>query len=407
MRLHLSITPYALLLAGLGLLPASVLAVSDDFIALLDNIVERQPEQQILQGIEAQHNANRRYANSLIAGDIELVLHHENDRLTGNEEATNWQLGVEFPIWLASQKSSQKQLSQGYSQELGARQHYLKWRASDLLRRLVWRYHSAQIEVDAALSALQKGRQLAQKVKLKVATGESARLDLLLAQKAVLKLQNQLVQKQSQLAIAQHQYSQWTQTTRLPSHFNERPQPPQPLAQHPEIARLMSTLQIAQAQTRQLASFKQESPRLFLGAQSDSSMGSENASLIVELSVPLGINPAFSPKLAQQKRTVLEQQALLGQAKIKLEQDIFKARQRLASSKQAINFSRHQYELSQQALTMSEQAYQLGESNIQNLLLVQQQTAQAKLDYQLAQARSGQAIAQLNQVSGHILGEHQ
>jgi hypothetical protein len=39
--------------------------------------------------------------------------------------------------------------------------------------------------------------------------------------------------------------------------------------------------------------------------------------------------------------------------------------------------------------------------------LVQQQTAEAKLNYNLVQARSAQAIANLNQISGHILGAQQ
>ncbi len=111
--------------------------------------------------------------------------------------------------------------------------------------------------------------------------------------------------------------------------------------------------------------------------------------------------------MAEQKRNVYEQQAVLDTAKIQLEQQIFQAQQNLASAKQSILFSKKQYKISQQALTMSETAYQLGETNIQNLLLVQQDTAEAKLNYELAQARSGRAIADLNQISGHILGAEQ
>lgn len=396
-----------LIIVGLWLNPAISYAVSADFVKLLDNIIQMQPEQQITKGLQELHSTNQSFSNSWTAGDVDLIVHHENDTLTGDEDYQNWQVGVEFPVWLPSQKNAQKLVASSYGQEVSAQQIFLRWLASDTLRKLAWSYQSARVEVAAARSALEKSRSLEQKVKLKVDAGESPELDLLLARKVVLKQQHQLVLKQSAMSIAQNQFRKWTQVSQLPEDIQERPKALLPLEQHPKIVRLMSTLQISQAQLQKMKSFKQESPRLFFGAQNDKDKNTENTSLMFEVSIPLGVNPGYSPKLAEEKRNVYEKQAVLDKAKIQLEQDVFKARQILASSKQGIHFSKHQYELSKKALKMSEQAYQLGETNIQNLLLVQQQTAEAKLNYQLAQALSGQATANLNQISGHILGAKQ
>ncbi len=398
---------FALLGISLALQPAGVFAVSAEFTQLLDNIIELQPEQQITQGIRAQHSSNQALSESWISGDVDFIIHHENDALTDNENFKNWQAGVEFPLWLPGQKNAQQQVAASYGQELTAQQIYLRWLASNNLRNLVWDFQNAKIELDAARSALQKTRDLQHKVAQKVKAGESPRLDLLLANKAVLKHQNQRVQKQSAFTIAQNQFYVWTQTRQLPDKFQERPLSPLPVEQHPQIIRLNSTLQITQAKLQKTKSFKQGSPRLFLGAQNDSDRNNENTSLMLELSIPLGVNPTYSPRVAEVKRSVYEKQALVDKAKIQLEQAVFRAQQTLASAKQSINFSKKQYDISRQALLMSEQAYQLGETNIQNLLLVQQQTEEAKLNYKLAQARSGQAVANLNQVSGHILGAQQ
>ena len=398
---------FALSIMLLWLTPAATFAVSIDFVKLLDNITEQQPEQQVTKGIQELHSANQSLSNSWISGDVDLIVHHENDTLTDDADYKNWQVGVEFPLWLPSQKQAQKQIAASYGQELSAQQSYLRWLASDSLRKLVWSHQTAKIELEAARSALQKSRSLQHKVQQKVRAGESPKIDLLLADKAVLKQQNQLVQKQSVFTIAQNQFQKWTQTSIPPQNIQERTLPPVPLEQHPEIVKLMATLQLSQAELQKTKSFKKESPRLFLGAQSNKDKNVENNSLMFEVSIPLGVNPAYSPKLAAEKRKVYEKQALLDKAKIQLEQAIFKAQQALASAKQSIHFSKQQYDLSQQALTMSETAYQLGETNIQNLLLVQQQTAEAKLNYKLVQARSGQAIANLNQISGHILGAQQ
>ncbi len=389
------------------LLPAAAYAAPAELVALLDKIIENQPEQQITQGLQEMHSTNQQYSDSWIAGDMDLVVHHENDTLTDDDDYKNWQVGVEFPLWLSSQKQAQKSITRSYGEQLSAHQLYLRWLASEQLRKLVWNYRTAEIEVDAARSALQKSQSLLNKVILKVKAGESPRIDQLLAHKAVLKQQNNLVQKRSTLTIAQNNFKRWTRTQNLPQNILEQPLSPLPLDQHPKIIQLASALQISRAMMEKTQAGKRDNPKVFLGAQNDKDKSNENNSLILEVSIPLGVNLGFSPRLAEKKRNVYEQQAVLDKAKIQLEQDIFQAQQWLTSAQQSIHLTKEQYAISVKALSMSEQAYQLGETNIQNLLLVQQQTAEAKREYRLAEARSSQAVANLNQVTGHILGAQQ
>ena len=407
MKLKHSYNLFSLCFISYGLISSFVHAADISYVKLLDNVIQHQPEQQIAKGIQEVHSANQLLSKSWISGDVDLIIRHENDAITDDDGYKDWEVGVEFPIWLPGQKNAQKQVTASYGQELSAQRSYLRWLASNSLRKLVWNHQTAKIEVEAARSALQKSQSLQHKVQQKVKAGESPKIDLLLADKAVLEQKNQLVQKQSALTIAQNQFEQWTQTSHLPQNIKERTLSPVPMEQHPEIVKLMSTLQISQAVFQKTKSFKRESPRLYLGAKNDRDRNAENTALMFEITIPLGVNPGYSSILAEEKRNIYEHQALVDKAKMQLEQAIFRARQNLASAKQSIHFSKQQYDLSQQALKMSETAYQLGETNIQNLLLVQQQTAEAKLNYKLVQARSGQAIANLNQISGHILGAQQ
>ena len=405
--LKIRIYPFFLCCMLALLLPVATYAAPAELYALLDKIIEHQPEQQINQGLQEMHSSNQQYSDSWIAGDVNLVVHHENDTLTDNNDYKNWQVGVEFPVWLSSQKQAQKAITRSYGEQYSAHQLYLRWLASEQLRKLVWNYRTAEIEVDAARSALQKSQSLLNKVKMKVKAGESPKIDQLLAQKAVLKQQNNLVQKRSALTIAQNHFKRWTQTKNLPQNILEQPLSPLPLDQHPKIIQLASALQTSRAMMEKTKAGKRDNPKVFLGAQNDKDRTSENNSLILEVSIPLGVNPGFSPRLAEKKRNVYEQQAVLDKARIQLEQAIFQAQQQLASAQQSIHLAKEQYDISVKALSMSEHAYQLGETNIQNILLVQQQTAEAKREYRLAEARSGQAIANLNQITGHILGAQQ
>lgn len=404
MKFSYSLNKMSPFLFLLYLFPAVAFANAIEYEKLLNNIIRQQPEQLVLKGIEELLSSNQTLSDSWISGDVNLIVHHENDALTDNEKYQNWQVGVEFPLWLPSQKNAQKQIAEKYSQELLAQKNYLQWLASKRLRTLVWNHRIAAIEVESAQSSLQKNRSLMRKIDIKVNAGESPRIDLLLAKKQVLNQQNQLLSKQNQLNIAQHQFQQWTQSAIPPSSITEIIQPQRALVDHPKTAMLISILHLSQANLNKTASFKQQSPRLYIGGQNDKNRSDNTTSVVLEMSIPLGIDPSYSPKIAQQRRNVYEKQVVLDKAKIQIERGIFTAQQNLTTAQQSIGLSKQQFDISQQALQMSEIAYNLGETNIQNLLLVQQQTTAAKLNYKLIQARYAQAIATLNQVTGHIIG---
>ena len=100
MNLKYYFNAFTLSLIGLGLMPYSASAVSLDFVQLLDNVIQHQPEQQTTKGIAEVHSANQSLSDSWISGDVDLIVHHENDTLTDNNDYKNWEVGVEFPIWL-------------------------------------------------------------------------------------------------------------------------------------------------------------------------------------------------------------------------------------------------------------------------------------------------------------------
>jgi len=380
------------------------LAVSDDYLLLLDNIVQKQPEQKLVESLKTIQSAQQSLSQSWIAGDIDLKIAHENDALTDNERQRNWEIGVDFPIFLPDQKQVQTRLSKSFQAQIPAQQDYLKWLASAKLRNLAWQYKIAEIETIAAQNALKQSQSLQIKVEKKVNAGESPQIDLLLANKEIINWQKSLVKQQLVLAIARKNFQTWTQSQKLPLDILETQANEQLLEQHPQIQKLNSALDVNQSQLQTIKSFKKDSPRLYLGAKNDRNRSNNNTALMFEVSIPLGFNPTYSGKVAQQKQNINQQQVAIDSAKIVLEQNVYQAKQKLLSAKQNIKLSEQQYQISQRALKMSEQAYQLGETDIQNLLLVQQQSLAAKLDYQLAKAKHGQAIAKFNQISGQILG---
>jgi len=389
---------------GVSLSSSTVWAGYPALPELLANILLKQPEQKLLQGFKDIQNAQYSLSQNWLGGDVDVIVNHENDALTDNEKVKNWQLGVEFPIALSRQRQAEQLVGTAYNQYISSQQNYLKWLASAKLRDLLWQYKISQIQTSAAQNALLKSRALHLKVSKKVKAGESPEIDLLLANKEIFKHQKEFVDQQTLLEIAKNNFQVWTQTNQLPENIIESTIENSHLDQHPEILKLRSQLEINQSELIKVKSYSKESPRIFLGAKNDHDSNTNNTALVFQLSVPLGINPSNDVHIAKQNQSIYEQQAKIERAKIELQQTIYQAKQELSSAYFAIRFSEKQFRIAQKALNMSETAYQLGESNIQNLLLVQQQTLNAKLEFELAKARQGHAIAIFNQVSGNILG---
>lgn len=373
------------------------------FTDLLQAYTQQQPQQQTLSGLQALQQAQKKQSNGWIAGDINMVLHHENDALTDDNDAQNWQVGAEFPIWLPSQKQGLSDLADVYQQSFPIEQAYLSWQASGILRQLIWDYQIASAEFAIAQQTLTTSKQLLESVQKQVALGESALIDGVLAEQTFLNHKAALIKQQSQLDMAKQAYQKWTGFNALPTTIVET-KAKVDFEQHPDILLLESQLALANATLRQIETQKTGQPSLYFGAQQDKLASQTDTSLVMEVSIPLGVSSEFGVQKAQQKLQIQRNQASVEQAKKSILLAQQQAEQRLIQLQFSLDLTAQQQNLAQQALEMSLKAYKLGAITVQNLLLIQQQAIDAKRNAVLAQHQFGQATANYNQISGDILG---
>jgi len=379
------------------------------FEQLLNAYRKQQPLQKTLSGFRQLQSAQQAQAKSWIAGDVNVMVHHETDALTDDKDTQNWQVGAEFPVWLPSQKQGVSELAEVYQENLSIEQAYLNWLASGALRQLIWDYQTALAEVQIAEQTLQTSQQLFESIQTKVRLGESALMDSVLAEQTYLSHKTALIKQQSNLQVAKQAYQKWTGFTVLPKSIIETQvsdvsDVSANLDQHPEIVKSQSQLQVSNVQLRQITSQKSGQPKLYFGAKQDTLQNETDTSLVMEVMIPLGMDAGFGVKKAQQQLQVQQDQAQFEQVvqEIGLKQQ--QISQTLMQLQQSIELTNQQLKLAEQALDMSLKAYQLGEISVQNLLLIQQQAINAKRDAVLAQHQLGQTIAHYNQISGDILG---
>lgn len=399
---HMPQKTLLLLLSALSLgLSQQACGNSTSYKTLLQQVEQQQPEKITTAGIQAVQAANQLLSQSWIAGDVTLKLHHENDHFTGDQAAQNWAVGAEFPVWLPSHKDALEGLSSSYQQQVTVQSAYLSWLASGKVRQLVWEYKKATIQRDAAQTAVEQSFILHDKVQERVTFGDRPELDLLLSQKTVLQQQALLAKAQSDFYIRQRQYQHWTQTTRLPDNITEAQQGDLALENHPQLLWLEAAYKISQAKLQQEKVLKTAAPSIYLGAQNDKDRVMDNTSLVLSVSIPLGLKSSNGVQIAEQQQAVLGQQAQKATAWFDLKQSQVAASEIVTSQRQSLEFVQQQVLLDQKALVVAEQAYQLGESSIQDLLLIQKQALESQLNLALSEADLGQSIAQYNQVMGY------
>ena len=387
----------SLLSAGFVLsLPAHAATYSD----LLKNVLANQPEQATLQGYDALESSASESKNSWFSGNTNLIISHENDSLTGDLDKQKWQIGAEVPLWLPGQRQSQKNLAVGFGELNTNQASVLKLQASALLRDLVWQYRQAQVKTEIAQQSVEQAQKLQKLINVLVSVGEKPKIDALLADKALLAAQSNLLMVENEFTTAQNRYQYWTKTNDLPKPLAEK-LVKFDLDNHPALNQLNAQLTVLNAEYQNLKATQKDNPVFsFGGFQEDDQGMSPNTSLYAQISYPMGTNPTKKVGMAKHKTTVLQKEAEIKRFELELKNKLFAAEQKVIVSKQQLNLIDKEMQLAAQTLKLATQAYKAGESNIQTLVNAQQQFLDSKLQQALTQIELTTAIAHRNQIAG-------
>ena len=379
---------------------ASHSAQAASYSELLEQVMQKQPEQISLTGYEAVERSANNATNSFFAGNTNLVISHENDAMTGDLDKTKWQIGAEFPLWLPGQADNQQRLAKGYAELKNVQINFLKWQASGQLRDLVWQYREAQVKTHVAEKSVAQANQLYSLISKLVKVGEKPRIDALMSQKLLLTAESHLLSMQNQLASVQKRYQSWTGSLELPIPLTENA-PVFDIDNHPKLRKLMAELAILQAERQTLKVSEKDNPILSIGGfqEEDRSM-SPNTSLFAQISYPIGSSPSKKIETAKQTNILLNKEAEIKRYQLELQNRLYASEQTVVLAKKKLAINAQNQQLAEQTLQLAQQAYQAGESNIQTLVNAQQSFLESKLQKALTQIEMAKAIANRNQISG-------
>lgn len=356
------------------------------------------------QALSERNNAVQESAESWLASDIGVVIHHETDALNDNLPATNWQLGATADIKWPKQREAMAHLAKVTSQGSLVEKTYWQWMASDHLRELIWNVKQTKITYQLDQKALNVAEKLLKRIRLQVNVGERSKLDQMFFEQEVLTLKSRF--QASKVAFQNHlqSYKEWTGYSQLPIEIKETWQT-KIKQTHPKLQKLQQALGQQQSQLELAQAEKSGAPNVYLGLQQDKQQSQRDESIVLEVTLPMGINPQQTKEVAEQKLLLSQLRYQTLQTEKALEIKLLGLRNTLKSMQQNLALSQSQLELAEQAYTLSEQAFNLGETNTQTLLKAQQSLIQSRKNYQIKNIDYGRLVAEYNQQAGYILGE--
>lgn len=393
---------YRIFLLLAALVPVGVMA-TPTLREIVDAGVARDPDQSLAGAIDAEHRALQRQADSPFAGDPALTLRHETDSIDTDRGYRYWEGGLAVPLWLPGQRTDRRAVAAATGDEAEAQAWLHRWRVAGEVRERIWSLRIAAAEARLAEQALASARTLQKDVERRLRAGELARTDLILAQKETLARELELAAAD---ATYQSQLQRYRSLTGLPELPPLEEEPPAPEAGidtgHPALTAAAATTARARAERDRVRNEKRANPVLNIGAIRERAQQGFDAeqSLVLEVSLPLGLGSQAAPRTAAAERSLTEASNALLRMQRELEWKLIEANTERSRTERGLRLADEQQQLAAEGLRLRRRAFELGEGDLFSLLQARAQALAAERERELQQLMHGRAVARYNQALG-------
>jgi len=367
--------------------------------------LERDPNAALPGAVQAEGEAIRSAASSLLAADPSLVLHHESDAVASDDGYRNWQGGVAMPLWLPGQRDRYRRVADATEQEAVALMRLQHWRMAGDIRELLWSLAIAAAKLDLAEQALASAEKLQADVEKRASAGELARSETILARKETLARMADIAQAKAEHETLLGKYRNLTGLQALPATFTEAlPAATAVPEDHPALAAARIAMARARSERDRVSSGRRGNPVLTLGGQSERDVreNSYDESVTLDLSVPFGMRSHFAPQAAAAERSLTEAMIELRQVQRELENERVRVLAEAVQGNRTFELSQQQQQLAEEGLRLTQRAFELGESDLFTLLQAHKQALAARRDLHISKLELGRAHARMNQTLGVI-----
>ncbi len=399
-----AMTQYAAIF--LILLPG--LAAAATLREALDAAVARAPLARGLEAGRIEAAAHRFAADRLFPGMPALGLGQRE----GESGKREFELELSTPLWLPGQRQASLALADARIEENAAAYAARRWALAGELRNLLAAARAAKAEVDLARARLENDRQLADEVARRVAAGDLARADSLLARGELLASESAVLEADSRLTRALRDYRVLTGLAALPGDAVEALATPsaglatglanEALQQHPALAAARRNVELARANLELTRRTRRDAPELGVQVQTarDVPGADYQNSVRFGLRIPFSGEARNRPLLAAANGDLIRAEAELAQATAELENELQTTQAELANGERGEELARARRQGAAERLRLMRRGFDLGELSLAQLLLARAQANEAEAATTRAGLSLAAARARLNQVRG-------
>ncbi|MBC7859467.1 MAG: TolC family protein [Burkholderiaceae bacterium] len=367
--------------------------------ALVEQAWLRSPSLRGTAARQGEVDAARALSGSWVAGQPVLGLSQRSDRWSGQSGVRESEVSMSAPFWTPRQRNARRDLAEHSATELQAQVRKVRLDIAGEVRARLWDVATAQALREEKEDHLHHIEELADEVRRRVAAGELARVDALLADQEV---------QAARIAVEQTRAEANARLSKLrilAGPLGALPLEPEPLAaadtENPRLQAARATQIRAEAALRLAQASRSAPPTLALSLrQEPDPLSGPERSVSLSLQVPIGSAGRNRPVEAQAQTQIAVAAAEAQQTEEITQAELDSARVQLEHARAALSASGARVSSMREHEQLIEKAFRLGERGLADLLRSRALAHEAQVARRQQEVALGRAHAQFNQASG-------
>lgn len=371
--------------------------------ALVELAWQRSVAARTLDARQDEASAGRDVAQSWLAGAPTLGLSERSGRWSGDRARHETEISVAAPVLPPGQQSARQQLAARGTDEVQAQLHRARLEVAGAVRTRLWEAAAARELLAEKEGHLHHLEDLRDEVRRRVAAGDMARSDGLLADQEVLAAKGDISQARGRLREAMARFQLLTGVAELPPLEPEQEPPTQPaVADHARLRAAEASEQRARAAVGLASASVQGAPSVALSMRRERASATTDAdrSIGIAVHIPLGGKMRNRPAETLAATQLATAAAELSEARAAIAIEQSQARSQLDYAREALQTATARVGLMREHTALFEKAFKQGERGLAELLRSRTLSHEAEVAVRQQRVALGMAHAQLNQVLG-------
>ena len=321
----------------------------------------------------------------------------------GPERGMNeWEVGVSVPLWLPGQRDAQGKVIARDRAESDSRATADRLAVAGDVREALWSVVRTRSVSTLAAARRDAAQALERDVARRVAAGDLARTDLLLAQSELLAARAAVAQAEADERGALDAYEVLVGVRVLPRDALEEISSTAALDGNPALVAALERIAASRARLDLAQTVRRDSPRLSIVPRFDRDVygGDYRNTVRVGIEIPLDTDVRNAPRIAAASTAYAEAQVAALATKRALETALVRARSAVDGATAQATIAESQRTVAEENLQLTDRAFRLGERGLVDLLRVRAIAREAQIAAELARSELGLARARLNQTLG-------